>query len=159
MVTQAQTVVRASPDEVRDWLEWAGATLLAMRLRSPFPREFRAAWPEFPSDFNDAYGYTAESFRVPAPSSADIDLMDTILALPSLVDDPTTRRILHRRALVTPLTGRYIHSYRSIALLLHSDERRVARLHKAGLVRIAGRMPYVQVCSLRNFLRPFHTTS
>ena len=123
--------------EVKMWLEWAGATLLSMPISSPTPRGPRVAWPEFAQDARNAYGYTASTMRAPLPRSREIDLMDDILALISIVGDTKTRRILHLRALVTPVSNRYVYSWVKLAVMFNSDRRAVAYIHTKGLREIA----------------------
>jgi Domain of unknown function (DUF6362) len=139
--------------EVKEWLEWAGAKLLAFPTSSPAPRGYRVAWPEFAADARQAYGYTRETLRAGAPSAREIALMDELLALPGLISDPNMRRIVHCRALVTPVLGRYIYSYTKIALVLHSNGRRIAVLHQRGLGEIARKLPREQGEALRKSLR------
>jgi hypothetical protein len=135
-----QTFASPTPNDVADWLQWAGARLLAMPIASPLPREPHTAWPAFAQDARQAYGYTNERLRAAAPRANEIAIMDEILLLPMLVQDITTRRIIHARALVTPIAGRHLYSWTKLAFMLHSSRTRVARLHSLGLAEICKRL-------------------
>ena len=123
---------------VQDQLEWAGSVLLSMRIRRPGPAGFRNYWPDFAPDAALAYGYTGEQFRPATPAARDITEMDRILAWIELIplNEPTIRRVVSARALVSPINDRYLFSWRKIAKLLHIDSAGVRRLHKRGLAMI-----------------------
>jgi hypothetical protein len=126
-------------EDIRLWLEWAGSKLLAMNIASPAPKDSGSYWPEYRQD-NQAYGYTQNRLRAGLPNRHEIDLMDEILGLPSLVNDITIRRILNARALVTPVANRYVYSWSKIAIMIYSERRRVVRLHFIGLCEIANKV-------------------
>ena len=146
---------RAEPAELRIWLEWAGGKLLAMRLASGAPAEYRSFWPDYADDYASAYGYTAETLRAPRVLPNEVAIMEAILRLPSLAREERVRRILHRRALVAPVSGHYIHSYTKIARELHLDARLVARLYNKGLAELAKRTPRRQAHAIRHFLSSY----
>ena len=129
--------MQADPLEVKQWLEWAGSKLLAMNIGSPAPREPHIAWPEYANDASVAYGYTGERLRPAMPRSYEIALMDKVLTFPSIIKDETTRRIIHSRALVTPVSNRYLYSWNKLGFMLHISPRRVVRIHHNGLCEIA----------------------
>jgi hypothetical protein len=145
-------VTNAEPAEVRTWLEWAGSTLLSMRLPAAAPKAYKVAWPDFPDDAK-AYGYTNETLRAAAPPPDAIPIMDLVLGLPVLISDITTRRIVHSRSLVAPVSGRYLYSYKRIAVLLHLDQRAVARKFLLGVSEISIRVPASKAYTIRQFLR------
>lgn len=138
-----------SPTEVKEWLEWAGAKLLSLRLASPAPSGYRSFWPDYPTDAAKAYGYTPNRLRASLPNSKEITLMDEILLLPSLVTDITVRRIINVRSLVAPVSNRNLYSWAKIAHLIHSSPRRVVILHRQGLREIALRVPQGKADAIR----------
>ena len=138
----------ASETEVQDWLEWAGSKLLALRIPSPAPKGPHIAWPEYASS-PDGYGYTKNTLRAAAPTRFEITLMDEILLLPNLIPDITLRRIVHARALVAPVSLRYVYSWPKIAVMVHSDRKAVARLHTKGLRCIAKALREEKASALR----------
>ena len=140
--------------EVQEWLEWAGSRLLALRIKSPAPAGYRSYWPDFAEDITAAYGYTAETLRAPTVAPHEITVMDQILTLPMLVADVRTRRIIHRRALVTPVSQRYVHSFSKISRDFHMSRQRAHQLHRAGLIEIGDWMKQRQVYALRRFFAP-----
>lgn len=125
-----------SPAELQQWLEWAGSKLLAMNIRSPFPKEPGTAWPSYAQEAIVAYGYTNERLRPAAPTKFQITIMDEILLLPSLVSNIQARRIINARALVTPVSNRYLYSWSKIAEINHTSKFRVQSMHRRGLDEI-----------------------
>lgn len=141
-----------APEDIRLWLEWAGGKLLSMSIPSPAPRGMHNAWPEYADDHRRAYGYTGERLRASLPRAKEIELMDEILALPSLVTDVTIRRVLNARALVTPISQRYLYSWTKIAFMLHTDRKRIVRLHFMGLCEIGRRLAPAKADAIRSTL-------
>ena len=139
------------PEEARIWLEWAGSRLLALKLRSAAPAGYRSFWPDYADD-SAAYGYTKETMRAPAVAPDEVPIMDLILGLPSVIDDVRVRRIVHRRCLVTPVSGRYVYSYGKIAEEFHLDPRLAARLFLKGLNEIARKAPVAKIHAIRVFI-------
>lgn len=159
-------VMRANPGlkaldarskEVREWLEWAGARLLAMHIPSPAPRGPHVSWPEYADDHRQAYGYTGERLRAPQPRSNEIALMDEILLLPNLIPDITTRRIVNARALVTPVSNRYVYSWTKLAFMLHMDKRRVGTMHYKGILAIVSRLSPEKIDAIRRSMQSLST--
>lgn len=146
-------MIAVAPDvaEIQEWLEWAGSRLLALRIKSPAPASYRSYWPDFAEDVAAAYGYTQETLRAPAVPPHEITRMDQILALPALIADVRTRRIVHRRALVTPVSQRYVYSFTKLSRDFHISRQRAAQLHRAGLGEIGDWMKQRQVYALRTF--------
>ena len=145
------------PEELQQWLEYAGSRLLALGISSPFPKEPTIAWPAYAQDKAEAYGYTGEKLRPARPGRFEIDLMDEILEFPSLVADIRTRRIINARALVAPVSDRYIYSWSKIAFMLHTSSSQVKRLHGLGLKEIVGKIPRTKIYSIRQRLAPHLT--
>lgn len=132
-VAQSPAPIAKGSAELCEWLEWAGSRLLALNVSSPRPASYRNFWPDIPGNAQVAYGYTAERLRPASPSSHEIVLMDTILALPSLIPDVLQRRIVASRSLVTPVSNRYLYSWTKIAALLHMERRTVTAHYLRGL--------------------------
>jgi hypothetical protein len=128
-----------TPDELKQWLEWAGTRLLALNVASPLPKKPRVLWPDYVSDPR-AYGYSNERLRPPKVPGHEITLMDEILVLPNLIKDITSRRVVNSRSLVTPVSNRYVYSWSRIAFMLHCDHRKVMKLHRLGLDEIIEHM-------------------
>lgn len=143
------TYVDVTDDEIKTWLEWAGARLLSLNLASPLPKGPHVSWPAYAQDSRVAYGYTQERLRAAHVSSAEIKLMDELLILPSLIPDVLIRRIVNARILVTPVSNRYVYSWTRLAYMLHSDRRRVARLYDNGINEIARKLRRSQIDAFR----------
>lgn len=133
-----------TPNEVRLWLEWAGERLMALQVSGVRPQEYRSFWPDYP-DEQTAYGYTNPEFRIPTPSSQDITLMDEIFDLVKNCSLQSTRRVLQKRALVHPISGRYKVSWTELAVYYHVDRKTVKRWHQAGLIEILEGVPLLKL--------------
>src|SRR3954466_5976735 len=101
-------------------LEQAGATLLAMRGKSPFPTVIRSGMPEVLHEMMDAYGWSEAEVRPAVPSAHAISRMDVAYGwLPHI---PEQRRVLRRivaaRSLVDPMSGRHVVSWRRLGVLV-----------------------------------------
>jgi hypothetical protein len=144
-------LIKAEPEELKIWLEWAGGKLLCMRLSRAGPAGYGSFWPDY-ADESSAYGYTEATMRVPSVAPKEVAMIDQILSLPLLVDDLTIRRIIHRRALIAPLSGHYVYSYGKIAEEFHLDPRLAARKYLIGLKQICRRLPARQATAIRHFL-------
>lgn len=121
-------------DYVTMRLEEAGATLLAMpdRGHSTKLRQMRF---DVVHTALEAYGWEAPPLRAPARDSATISRMDEAFGWLRLVPDGqfVMRRIVGARALVHPLTGRHLFTWRRLANILGADHKSVQRWHKQGL--------------------------
>ena len=124
-------------------LEEAGATLLSLphtghstRLRIGALRPLLNA--------EDVMHAAPDRPRVPVPSAAGVDRMDQALAWVPLIPEgqvgsrcgPTgvvLRRIVHARALVSPLTGKHLFAWRRLAFALSADHKTVQRWHTQGI--------------------------
>lgn len=142
-------VAALQADELRLWLEWAGSMFLSMQLRSPLPRGAASSWPEYAQESIEAYGYTGERLRPAIPRGEEIALMDEMMKLPSLINDIHTRRIVNSRMLVRPISQRHLYSWSKLAFMLHTDPRKVVRLHTKGLEEIVTKLPAPQVYTFR----------
>jgi len=147
------------PPELQLWLEWGGSKLLAMQLSSGAPRQPHIAWPEYRQSFNTAYGSSAERMRPSRPSSKEIQAVDEILALPSLLPNPLVRRILHARALVAPISNRYLCSWTELGDRLDLDRRKVKQLHQRGIEDLTSCVPVSKIYTIRPVVRIFSLTS
>lgn len=139
-------------DDLRQALEWAGMTLLSMGIRSPLPKGPQSAWPAFASDANIAYGYSGERLRPALPSGRDIELMEKVLTLPAGTDNLQVRRLLHARALVAPISNRHLYSWSKLAFMLHTDRRKVVRMHHNGLADVVAKLDDNKIHIIRQTL-------
>jgi hypothetical protein len=130
-----------------------------MQLSSGAPRLPHIAWPEYRQNFNTAYGSSAERMRPPRPSSKEIQAVDEILALPSLLPDVLVRRILHARALVAPISNRYICSWTELGYRLKLDRRKVKQLHQRGIEELTAYVPVGKIYTIRPLVKNFSLTS
>lgn len=144
-------------EEIKKWLEWSGQRLLAMHIASPKPRGPHSSWPEFAADAAKAYGYTPNRLRAAVPRSREIELMDEILLLPNLIKEVNVRRIINARALVTPVSNRYVYSWSRVAFMLHTSEYKVKRLHDLGLHSIIVALSVEKASTIRHSIAPFLT--
>lgn len=127
-------------------LERAGATLLAMRTRSPMPAPYRCALPEPLRDIYDVWDWkepaTSWDNRPAIPNAAAVTAMDRTFRWLSLID--STRHVLRRivaiRSLVNPITGKHVIPWRRLGVVIHSDHHAAQRWHAEGIRLIVARL-------------------
>lgn len=144
-----------SPSEIELWLRWAGEKLLSLPLARPGPAGLRNNWPEVePEDTKSIIAAAFDETRIhaPEPDKYEIRMMDEILSLILLVQEPHVRRVLQTRALVAPLTGRYLYSWSRIGKVLKIDRRAVIKLHAQGTSSIARRADQVKLLQIKEFM-------
>ena len=126
---------RIDHDGIVGRLEQAGATLLAMRVRSPYPATYGTNWPQVLHDAVEAYGWTDEPTRPALPDSATISRMDVTFnwlgAIPN--HRHVLRRIVAARALVSPESGKHLLGWRRLARIIHADHHAIMRWHRDGI--------------------------
>ena len=143
-----------TPTELKDWLEWAGARLLAMPSPKIKPAEPHVIWPEYSQDKFEVLNFRGGmSLRANAPSKEEIPLVDDILLLPNVCKEQRVRRILHARALVNPVNGRYLYNWSRLAKLLQSNRDAIKRQHEKGLIEVIRKTPPGQICRIAVFFR------
>lgn len=137
-VCQAGTEPGYDKELVASYLEEAGATLLALPLSGPRTNLRTSAWPVVHAAI-EAYGWSGARLRPAVPPPAAISRMDEVLSWIQLIpqENYVLRRIIGARALVSPLTGRHLFSWRRLGRLLGADARAVRRWHEKGLAMIA----------------------
>jgi hypothetical protein len=111
-------------------LEEAGATLLAMPATG-YSTRMRQMRFDIVHTALEAYGWEAPALRAPAPDAAAISAMDEAFGWLALIPESQflLRRILGARALVHPLTGRYLFTWRRLATSIGADHKSVQRWH------------------------------
>ena len=131
------STAEAAPDA--QWviarLEAAGSALLSLpstgwstRLRSSGLEFVRSVW--------DAYDPSnPPPIRPRVPSARAISEMDEALGWIVLIphDRYVLRRIVGARALVHPVSGRYLFPWRRIGAVIGADHKAVQRWHAAGI--------------------------
>lgn len=115
-------------------LEEAGATLLSLPAQGFSPRLRTTTLPIL-REAAEAYGWSLAQLRPPMPSAARISRMDQTMSYLSLIpqDRYLLRRIVGCRALVHPLNGRHLFSWRRLAELVGADHKAVQRWHAEGI--------------------------
>lgn len=145
--TPLQAKCDIGPEIVIHRLEAAGATLLAMRTRSPYPGLYRCALPDVLRDVYDTWdwielpGGTWDT-PPPAPSAAAVTAMDRTWQWLGLIPDArrVVRRIVGARALVSPATGRHLIHWRAVGKLLHCSHEAARTWHGQGIALIVERL-------------------
>lgn len=137
--TAKPTLDSDQPDDkfVISRLEEAGSTLLALP-QSGFSTRLRTSSLDIVRNALDAYGPGEARIRPPAPSARKIDEMEQALAWIPLIplDRYVLRRIVGARALVNPLNGRHMFTWRRLAASLGADHKAVQRWHVQGVAMI-----------------------
>ena len=118
-------------------LEEAGATLLALP-QSGFSTRLRTSSLDIVRSAMDAYGAGEARIRPPPPSGRRIDDMEQVLAWIPLIplERYLLRRIVGARALVSPITGRHVFTWRRLAASVGADHKAVQRWHAQGVAMI-----------------------
>lgn len=118
-------------------LEEAGATLLALPHTGPSTR-LRQSGLEWVRDAQELFPPERTRLRPAVPSSAAIDRMDRVLAWISRIpqDKFVLRRVVGARSLVSPLTGRYLFTWRRLGTAVGADHKAVQRWHSQGIALI-----------------------
>jgi Domain of unknown function (DUF6362) len=121
-------------DMVVGRLEEAGRTLLALP-QSGWTTRLRTSKLDVVQSVADAYGWGPGRARPPVPDSAAVDRMDEALGWVGFIplERHVLRRIVGARALVNPMTDRYLFSWRRLGDLLGADHKAVQRWHKEGI--------------------------
>lgn len=124
----------ASAEWVIARLEEAGATLLSLPHTGHSTRLRVGALRPVPSA-EDMLHAAPNRPRAPVPSAAGVDRMDQALAWVPLIPESRVvlRRIVHARALVSPLTGRHLFAWRRLAAEVGADHKAVQRWHAQGI--------------------------
>jgi hypothetical protein len=115
-------------------LEEAGATLLSLPATGFSPHLRTSALPIL-REAAEAYGWSLAQLRPPMPSASRISRMDKVMGYLALIpqDRYVLRRIVGCRALVHPLSGRHLFSWRRLAELLDADHKAIQRWHAEGI--------------------------
>lgn len=118
-------------------LEEAGATLLSLPSSGARTGLRTSAWPAVHAEV-EAYGWSGTRLKPAVPSAQAISRMDEALGWIRLIpqENYVLRRILGARALVSPLTGRHLFSWRRLGGLLGADGRAIQRWHAKGITMI-----------------------
>lgn len=118
-------------------LEHAGKTLLAMR-ETGFSPNIKLKRYDVVRTVWENYSSAAPAVKPPAPSAADLRLMDEALDWILLIPDTMLpiRKVVTARIWVHPLNDRYLYSWRRIAAQMHADHKQIQRWHEKGITTI-----------------------
>lgn len=136
------------PELVIHRLERAGATLLAMRTRSPMPAPYRCALPAVLRDVYDTWDWTepATSWdnRPAIPNAAAVSQMEATMAWLGYIPQAryVLRRIVAARLLVNPITGKHVIHWRKLGAVLHCSHEACRGWHAAGIAMIVEGLTY-----------------
>jgi hypothetical protein len=137
------------PELVTRRLEHAGATLLAMRTRSPYPAAYRCALPDVLRDIYDIWDWkepagTQYDNRPAIPSAAAVTSMEATMAWLQYIPQARhiVRRIVAVRCLTNPTTGRHIVHWRKLGEMLHCSHEAARNWHGQGITMIVDRLTH-----------------
>lgn len=124
-------------DEIVIRLEEAGRTLLALPMTGPSTRLVQSGM-EWVRDASQMEAPSRTRIRPAVPPAADITRMDEALAWIPLIptDKYVLRRVVGARSLVSPMTGRYLFSWRRLGVAIGADHKAVQRWHAQGILLI-----------------------
>ncbi len=126
--------IHLSAEAVIERLEAAGATLLAMPAHG-YSTQMRQMKFDIVHTALEAYGWQTSQARAGVPSAASISQMDEAFGWLGLIPEErhVLRRLLGARALVHPITLRYLYPWRRLAEVLGADHKTVQRWHGQGV--------------------------
>jgi hypothetical protein len=115
-------------------LEEAGATLLSLPKTGFSPALKTTALPIL-REAAESYGWSETEVRPAMPSASRISRMDKVLGYLTLIpqDRYLLRRIIGCRALVHPISGRHLFSWRRLGEVLGADHKAIQRWHGEGI--------------------------
>jgi hypothetical protein len=115
-------------------LEEAGATLLSLPRTGFSPALKTSALPIL-REATESYGWSAAEARPPMPSASRISRMDMVFGYLAFIpqDRYVLRRIIGCRALVHPISGRHLFSWRRLGEVLGADHKAIQRWHAEGI--------------------------
>lgn len=139
-------------EDVKRRLEDAGRTLMMLPMpKDGVPAGLRAAWPEVERRFHDIMAIrgedeTGEEAEARRKGQADqlnrtrlqasreaVGRLDEVLGWLLLIRVPSQRITVAARMQVHPASGRHVHSWNSIAQVLHANRRTVKGWYHDGL--------------------------
>ncbi len=144
-LSPAKTSSFTTKEDIQALLEWAGIKLLSMPISGVGPKRFKSNWPDYFQDNKNIFNISSRPFRPVPPNGYEIDTLDKIFDLITLVDSPLHRRILQSRSLIVPLSGRNLYSWMDLATLLDLDRRTVKRYYFTALNQIVIRSKISQI--------------
>jgi hypothetical protein len=115
-------------------LEEAGATLLSLPTTG-FSTALKTSSLPILREAAEAYGWSTADVRPAKPSANRISRMDLTFGYLALIpqDRYLLRRIVGCRALVHPITGRHLFSWRRLGEVLGADHKAIQRWHAEGI--------------------------
>ena len=136
-------------------LEEAGATLLALPNTGPSTRLVQSGL-EWIRDASEQFAQPRAKIRPAIPDAAQITRMDQALAWIPLIpaDRYVLRRIVGARSLVNPMNGRYLFSWRRVALAIGADHKAVQRWHAQGIDLIVDCLGHRSTLAKTGLVRP-----
>lgn len=149
-----------SPDDVRERLDDAGRTLVALPMpKGERPQSVRSHWPETARQAEDAFfalvgaddqikqDFSRDHNAVrAAPSARAVARMEEVLNWLWYLSDERKRRLCLARALIHPVSDRHLVSYRKLGRIfgLHHDTMRA--WHDRALADLAQALTRDGVC-------------
>ena len=138
-------------EEVGRRLEEAGRTLMSLPLpRGALPKDQRSRWPDAVRGYEDAFAaligaspdvkqdFTDGHNRIrDVPTARSVGRMEEALDWLWCFDDPRKRRLCLARALIHPVSGRHVASYRKLGRIFGLHHETVRAWHDKALAEIA----------------------
>ncbi len=124
---------QATAEWVISRLEEAGATLMALPPTG-YTTHLKTSRLDWVQDAVEAYGLDSR-FRPPVPPPERVTRMDEAMAWLALIpeDKFVLRRVVGARAMISPLSGKHLFSWRQLGVSLHADHKAVQRWHANGI--------------------------
>lgn len=138
-----------TPQELEEWLEWAGVRLIAMPGKRVGPDEYRNNWPDFSQEIFQILDFRGgRRVTIAPPNSKEIPIVDEILLLPNLCKSEGKRRVIRARTLLHPVNLRRLFRWDRIASGMSIEIASAKYMYKSGLEEICKKIDYDRVCSI-----------
>ncbi len=137
-----------SHSDISFLLEWAGEKLLSFPVKNSSPRSYRNSWPDYLNSSLPNY-FSGKTLIPHPPNSFEIDLMDNILSLVTLIPDSISRNIINSRCLISPITHKHLFPWSQISRLLNLSSRTTHRSYDFGINQILKRSSKSQLIQFK----------
>ncbi len=138
-------------EEVRRRLEEAGRTLMSLPLpRGSLPKDDRSRWPDAVRSHQDIFAaligaspevmqdFSDGQNRIrTVPNARAVGQMEEALDWLWCFDDPRKRRLLLARALIHPVSGRHVASFRKLGRIFGLHHETIRAWHDKALGELA----------------------
>jgi len=121
-------------------IEDAGETEIALRVTGCYPAKYKAAWPDYPQEPSESYGYNETTMKPPQPTASDITDWEEVMEWRFRLSKHCRRKkCLHFARMVVlgslgdPITGKRLYSWRKIGKMIKRDHKTAKSWYDSGI--------------------------